>query len=60
MRGEYLAEENLETIKNLYEYSLDLTNKLIYIQNAEVSWRELTRNIDIPFARHVDNKPEEQ
>ena len=57
LRGEHLTEEELTTIKNLYEYSIQLTNELVYMQREDINWRELTRSIDIPFAQQVDNRP---
>ncbi|MCL2355181.1 MAG: germination protein YpeB [Oscillospiraceae bacterium] len=57
LREEELTEEDEKGIERLYEYSMDLIKKLIVlmddIDSGNMNWRELTREIDVPFAQAV-------
>jgi len=57
--GEDLTQEALDNLKTLHDYSVDLSNTLeqlsIDMGNGEISWKELTDDVDVSFAQQVDN-----
>jgi len=57
--GESLTEEELDNLRLLHEYSVELRSILnqlaLDMQEGRVSWQELTRDIEIPFAQQVSN-----
>lgn len=57
--GEDLAQEELDNLKKLYDYSVDLSNTLEQLSsdmnNGKISWKELTQDVDTTFAQQVDN-----
>lgn len=54
-----LSKEELSNIKELHDYSVELRNILeqleLDLQDGRISWKQLTNDIDIPFAQQVDN-----
>ena len=59
MNGESLSSKDLEKIKKLYEYCIELNNTLeqlaLDIQDGRVSWEELSKDVPVPFAQQVGN-----
>ena len=57
--GENLTEEDFDNLKQLHEYAMELRNILnqlaLDMQEGRVSWQELTKDIEIPFAQQVSN-----
>lgn len=57
--GEDLAQEELDNLKKLYEYSKNLNSTLEQLSSemgsGKISWKELTENVDTSFAQQVDN-----
>lgn len=54
-----LSQEDLKNLKDLHSYSVELENTLIQlssdIDTGRVSWKELSKDKDISFAKQVDN-----
>ena len=59
MNGEDLSQEELNNLKKLYDYSVDLNNTLNQLSEdmntGKISWKELTKDVDTSFAQQVDN-----
>ncbi len=57
--NEKLTQEDLDNIKELYDYSVELSNTLNQLSTdmneGRISWDELTKNTEIAFAQQVDN-----
>ncbi len=57
--GEDLTQEELDNLKELYDYSVNLSDVLEQLiadmGNGRISWKELTKNVDMTFAQQVDN-----
>ncbi len=57
--GEDLTQEDLDNLKTLHDYSVDLRNTLEQLSsdmnNGKISWKELTEDLDTTFAQQVDN-----
>lgn len=57
--GQDLSQEELENLKKLHDYSVDLSNTLAQLSNdmgsGKISWKELTKDVDTTFAQQVDN-----
>ena len=57
--GEDLTQEELDNLNTLHNYAVDLTNTLEQLStdmgNGEISWKELTEDVDTSFAQQVDN-----
>lgn len=57
--GDDLTQEELDNLKTLHDYSVNLTNTLEQLStdmaNGEISWQELTQDVDTTFAQQVDN-----
>ena len=57
--GEDLTQEELDNLKTLHDYSVDLTNTLEQLSSdmgsGRISWKELTEDVDTSFAQQVDN-----
>ena len=54
-----MTQEDLDNIKELYDYSVELSNTLNQLSTdmneGRISWDELTKNTEIAFAQQVDN-----
>ena len=59
IQGQNLTQEELNNLKTLYNYSVDLSNTLEQLSSdmgsGKISWKELTENVDTTFAQQVDN-----
>lgn len=59
IEGDDLSQEELDNIKKLYDYSVDLSNTLEQLSSemgeGKISWAELTKDVDTTFAQQVDN-----
>jgi len=59
IEGENLEQEELDNLKTLHDYSVDLSNTLeqlsVDMSNGRISWKELTQDVDTTFAQQVDN-----
>lgn len=57
--NESLTQEDLDNIKELYDYSVELSNTLNQLSTdmneGRISWDELTKDTEIAFAQQVDN-----
>lgn len=57
--GENLTQEELDNLKKLHDYSVDLSNTLAQLSSdmgsGKISWKELTKDVDTTFAQQVDN-----
>lgn len=57
--NESLTQEDLDNIKELYDYSTELSNTLNQLSTdmneGRISWDELTKDTEIAFAQQVDN-----
>lgn len=57
--GEDLTQEELDNLKELYDYSINLSNVLEQLiadmGSGKISWKELTKDVDTTFAQQVDN-----
>ncbi len=57
--GNDLTQEELDNLKKMYDYSLDLSNTLEQLSDemrqGKISWKELTKDVDTAFAQQVDN-----
>ncbi|MDO5555809.1 MAG: germination protein YpeB [Clostridia bacterium] len=57
--NEELSQEELDNIKQLYDYSKELKNTLEQLctdmNEGRISWDELTKNTEMAFATQVDN-----
>ena len=57
--NEELSQEDLDNLKQLHNYSVELKNTLnqlsIDMNEGRISWDELTKNTEIAFAQQVDN-----
>ena len=57
--GEDLSQEELDNLKTIYDYSVNLSSTLEQLSqdmsNGKISWQELTENVDTTFAQQVDN-----
>ena len=57
--GEDLAQEELDNLDKLHNYSVDLSNTLAQLlsdmNSGKISWKELTQDVDTTFAQQVDN-----
>ena len=56
---ESLSQEELNKLEELYNYSINLKNILSQLSEdmnqGKISWRELTKNINLDFAQQVNN-----
>lgn len=54
-----LTQEELDNLKSLYEYSVELKNVLNQLSedmnSGRISWKELMKDADTEFAQQVDN-----
>ena len=59
IEGEDLTQEELDNLKELYDYSVDLSDILEQLSSdmgsGRISWKELTKDVDTTFAQQVDN-----
>lgn len=59
INGENLEQAELDNLKKLYDYSIDLSGILEQLSSdmgeGTISWKELTKNVDTTFAQQVDN-----
>ena len=59
INNEKMSEEDLKNIEELHNYSLELINILSQLasdmDSGRVSWKDLTKQVDTPFAQQVDN-----
>ena len=59
IQGQDLTQDELNNLKTLYHYSVDLSNTLEQLSSdmgsGKISWKELTENVDTTFAQQVDN-----
>lgn len=59
INGEDLTQEELDNLKSLYDYSVNLTSTLEQLSSdmnsGAISWEELTKDVDTSFAQQVDN-----
>ena len=59
IEGEDLTQEELDNLKELYDYSVDLSDILEQLSadmsSGRISWKELTEDVDTAFAQQVDN-----
>jgi len=59
IEGKDLSQEELDNLKTLHDYSVDLTNTLEQLSadmgSGKISWKELTEDVDTTFAQQVDN-----
>ncbi len=59
LKGEELSDDDMNNIKNLHEYSVELENTLNQlsadINEGRISWGELTKKGTIAFAQQVSN-----
>ena len=59
INGDDLTQEELDNLNTLHNYAVDLTNTLEQLStdmgNGEISWKELTEDVDTSFAQQVDN-----
>ena len=59
IEGENLTQEELDNLKELYDYSVDLSDILEQLSadmsSGRISWKELTEDVDTAFAQQVDN-----
>lgn len=59
IEGEDLTQEELDNLKDLYDYSVDLADTLEQLSadmgSGKISWKELTKDVDTTFAQQVDN-----
>lgn len=57
--GKDLNQEELDHLKELYDYSVNLADILEQLSNdmgsGRISWKELTKDVDTTFAQQVDN-----
>lgn len=57
--GEDLKQEELDNLKTLHDYSVDLSNTLEQLStdmgSGDITWKELTSDVDTSFAQQVDN-----
>ena len=57
--NESLTQEDLDNLKNLHNYSIELNNTLVQLSqdmyNGRISWGELTKKGSIAFAQQVNN-----
>ena len=57
--NEELTQEDLDNLKQLYDYSKGLKNTLDQLltdmNEGRINWNELTQNTEIAFAQQVDN-----
>lgn len=57
--GQDLTQDELNNLKTLYDYSVDLSNTLEQLSadmgEGRISWKELTEDVDTTFAQQVDN-----
>lgn len=59
IKKEELSEEDLKNLKELHEYSIELSNTLNQLSedlnSGRISWKDLTSKKSIPFAQQVSN-----
>ena len=59
MNGEDLNQDELNNLKKLHDYSVELNNTLNQLSEdmntGKISWKELTNDVDTSFAQQVDN-----
>lgn len=57
--GDDLTQEELDNLKELYDYSVSLSDILEQLSadmgSGKISWKELTKDVDTTFAQQVDN-----
>ena len=57
--GQDLSQEELDNLKELYDYSVNLADILEQLVSdmgsGKISWKELTKDVDTTFAQQVDN-----
>lgn len=57
--GQDLTQDELNNLKTLHDYSVDLSNTLEQLSadmgEGRISWKELTEDVDTTFAQQVDN-----
>lgn len=57
--GDDLSQEELDNLKKMHDYSIDLNNTLEQLlsdmNSGRISWKELTKDVDTSFAQQVDN-----
>lgn len=57
--NESLTQEDLNNLKNLHDYSVELNNTLVQLSedmnNGRISWGELTKKGSVAFAQQVSN-----
>lgn len=57
--NESLTQEDLNNLKNLHDYSVELNNTLVQLSedmnDGRISWGELTRKGSVAFAQQVSN-----
>lgn len=59
IEGNNLTQEELDNLKELYDYAANLSDILEQLSNdmgnGRISWKELTKDVDTTFAQQVDN-----
>lgn len=59
MKKEELSEDDLNNLKQLHTYSVELSNTLNQLSedlnSGRISWRDLTSKKEVPFAQQVSN-----
>lgn len=59
IEGNNLTQEELNNLKELYDYAVNLSDILEQLSddmgNGRISWKELTKDVDTTFAQQVDN-----
>lgn len=59
IEGEDLNQEELDNLKELYDYAANLSDILEQLLDdmgkGRISWKELTKDVDTTFAQQVDN-----
>lgn len=59
INGENLSQDDLDNLKKLYEFSVELNNTLEQLSqdlsDGKISWKELTEDVNTEFAQQVDN-----
>lgn len=59
VEGEDLSQEELDNLKQMHDYAVNLNATLEQLSSdmssGRISWKELTQNVDLTFAQQVDN-----
>ena len=59
VEGEDLSQEELDNLKQMHDYAVSLNATLEQLSqdmgSGRISWKELTKDVDLTFAQQVDN-----